>query len=526
MARGIGLRIGRCEAGRARSSSPARARAWLPPPLPGTARPRRRPHASGPRRRRARLLRHLRSPTTSSCPRRSSAPYPYDHSGAFPGGAQQPFIEPIPLAAWLLAITKRVRVAISVLVVPYRNPVVTAKQLATIDAMSGGRLIVGVGVGWWPEEFEAVAAPPFAERGAVTDEYIRADEGALDRRDDPRFDGKYYRIGDITMFPKPVQKPHPPIWVGGHTEPALRRTAVLGDAWHPIGLRGPAGLAPEELAEKLARIRTLARAAGRDPSAIRVAFRGPIDLWPARGRPPAGPTGEDRLLAGPPAKVVERSPRVRGSGREHCHLRLPTAGSGGDGRAHAARRPRGPAPPESVAPRSPPDDASSRPSPPRAAWRASRRSTVPATRTWSRSATRQTGAPTTPRSTPSPSAPRPAGLKRVRNIRANPRVALLIDHYEEDWARLRFVDGPGSRRAARRRDRVAGGPDPARGQVPSVPGPCRCHPRGRSSRSSPTTSWAGAQASDPRRAGRRRPSNPRWSERRPAGRSAVRTVSR
>ena len=89
------------------------------------------------------------------------------------------------------------------------------------------------------------------------------------------------------MLPQPAQKPHPPIWVGGHTEPALRRTAPLGDAWHPIGLRGPAGLAPDELAEKLARIRTLARAAGRDPAAIGVAFRGPLDLWPARGKAPA-----------------------------------------------------------------------------------------------------------------------------------------------------------------------------------------------------------------------------------------------
>jgi probable F420-dependent oxidoreductase len=233
-------------------------------------------------------------------PTRSSAPYPYDHSGAFPGGAQQPYLEPIPLAAWLLAATRRLRVAISVLVVPYRNPVVTAKQLATIDAMSGGRLIVGVGVGWWPEEFQALAAPPFAERGAVTDEYLRLMK-TLWAEDDPRFEGKYYRIGDVTMFPKPVQKPHPPIWVGGHTEPALRRTAVLGDAWHPIGLRGPAGLAPAELAEKMGRIRTLARAAGRDPAAIRVAFRAPLDLWPSRGKAPAG---AERPLAGPPAKVA------------------------------------------------------------------------------------------------------------------------------------------------------------------------------------------------------------------------------
>jgi probable F420-dependent oxidoreductase len=234
-------------------------------------------------------------------PTRSSAPYPYDNTGAFPGGAHQPFIEPIPLAAWLLAITKRIRVAISVLVVPYRNPVVTAKQLATIDAMSGGRLIVGVGVGWWPEEFEAVAAPPFAERGPVTDEYIRLMK-TLWTEAEPRFEGKYYRVGDITLFPKPVQKPHPPIWVGGHTEPALRRTAVLGDAWHPIGLRGPAGLAPDELAQKLSRIRSLARAAGRDPAEIRVAFRAPLDLWPTRGKPSGA---VERPLAGPAAKVTK-----------------------------------------------------------------------------------------------------------------------------------------------------------------------------------------------------------------------------
>jgi probable F420-dependent oxidoreductase len=185
-------------------------------------------------------------------------------------------------------------------VVPYRNPVVTAKQLATIDVLSGGRLVVGVGVGWWPEEFEALAAPPFTERGAVTDEYLRLMK-TLWTQDDPRFEGKYYRVHDITLFPKPVQKPHPPIWVGGHTEPALRRTATLADAWHPIGLRGPAGLAPDELGEKVARIRVLAHQAGRDAASIGVAFRGPIDLWPAQRTPPAV---APRPLTGPPDKVA------------------------------------------------------------------------------------------------------------------------------------------------------------------------------------------------------------------------------
>jgi len=233
-------------------------------------------------------------------PTRSSAPYPYDNTGTFPGGSQQAYLEPIPLAAWLLAATRRLRVAISVLVVPYRNPVVTAKQLATVDVLSGGRLIVGAGVGWWPEEFEALAAPPYAERGAVTDEYLRLMK-TLWTDESPRFEGKYYRIGDVTMLPHPIQKPHPPIWIGGHTEPALRRTATLGDAWHPIGLRGPAGLAPDELAQKMARIRALADSAGRDPASIGVAFRGPLDLWPARG---AAPAEAPRPLAGPPEKVV------------------------------------------------------------------------------------------------------------------------------------------------------------------------------------------------------------------------------
>jgi probable F420-dependent oxidoreductase len=233
-------------------------------------------------------------------PSRSSAPYPYDHSGAFPGGSQQAYLEPIALASWLLAATRRLRVAISVLVIPYRNPVVTAKQLATVDVLSGGRLIVGAGVGWWPEEFEALAAPPFTERGAVTDEYLRVMK-TLWTEDSPRFEGKYYRIGDVTMLPHPVQKPHPPIWIGGHTEPALRRTATSGDVWHPIGLRGPAGLAPDELAQKMERIRSLARQAGRDPASIGVAFRGALDLWPAGRKPPGDAL---RPLSGPPDKVV------------------------------------------------------------------------------------------------------------------------------------------------------------------------------------------------------------------------------
>ena len=234
-------------------------------------------------------------------PTRSSAPYPYNPTGQFPGGAHQDYLEPLVTMSWLLSATKRIKVGVSVLVVPYRNPVVTAKQLATLDAMSGGRVIVGIGVGWWPEEFQALAAPPFAERGAVTDEYVDLMK-ALWTQDVPRFEGKYYRFADATMLPKPVQKPHPPIWVGGHTDRAIRRTAERGDVWHPIGLRGGVGLAPAELGEKIRVLRERTERAGRSPDATGIAFRAPLDLWPARSR--AAPASAPAPLSGPPAKVI------------------------------------------------------------------------------------------------------------------------------------------------------------------------------------------------------------------------------
>ena len=238
-------------------------------------------------------------------PTRASAPYPYTPSGEFPGGAQQDFLEPITLIGWLLAATRRLRVGASVLVLPYRNPVVTAKQIAMLDVLSRGRVFLGCGVGWWPEEFEALAAPPFPERGAVTDEYLRL-MLELWTRDNPRFDGKYYRLRDVTMLPKPVQKPHPPIWIGGHTPPALRRAGQLGDAWHPIGLRPPAGLTPDEYAAKAREVREHAAKAGRSPDAVRLTLRTPLEVWPTpRGRSKGAAPADAAPLRGPAAKVIQ-----------------------------------------------------------------------------------------------------------------------------------------------------------------------------------------------------------------------------
>ena len=147
----------------------------------------------------------------------------------------------------------------------------TAKILSTLDVLSGGRLILGAGVGWMEEEFQALGLDTYKERGAVTDEYLQIYK-ELWTKEDPSFDGRYYQISNIGFEPKPVQKPHPPIWIGGHTGPAIRRAAKYGDGWMPIGLRPPAILEPEELAGKIARLRKLTVEAGRPEDAVSLTF--------------------------------------------------------------------------------------------------------------------------------------------------------------------------------------------------------------------------------------------------------------
>jgi len=158
-----------------------------------------------------------------------------------------------------------------VLILPYRNPLLAAKILATLDVLSEGRVILGAGVGWMEEEFQALGLDTFPHRGAVTDEYIRLFKEVW-TKDDPQFQGQYCQTSGVGFEPKPVQKPHPPIWIGGHTGPALRRAAALGDGWMPIGLRPPAVLEPEELAVKIARLRQLTRQAGRPEDAVALCF--------------------------------------------------------------------------------------------------------------------------------------------------------------------------------------------------------------------------------------------------------------
>jgi probable F420-dependent oxidoreductase len=201
------------------------------------------------------------------------ARYPYTESGEFPASSRGERHEQLTVIAYLAAKTSRLKFLTSVMVAPHRPAVLTAKMLATIDVMSGGRLIVGVGAGWLEEEFAAIGAPPFAERGAATDEYLMAFR-ELWTKDKPRFDGRFVKFADILFAPKPVQKPCPALWVGGESGPAMRRAARLGDGWYPIGVN------PRHRLDTMARyraaverLRKLVRDAGRDPASVALAFR-------------------------------------------------------------------------------------------------------------------------------------------------------------------------------------------------------------------------------------------------------------
>ena len=208
-------------------------------------------------------------------PRNIESPYPYTVSGDFPPAGSGEYFEQLTLLTFLAGITSNIRLVPSVMIVPYRNPLLAAKILATLDVLSQGRLTLGVGVGWMEEEFVALDAPPFAERGAVTNEYLLAFK-ELWTSDNPTFDGKYYQFSDIAFLPKPVQKPHPPIWVGGQSRPAIRRAAELGNGWHPVGAIPAAPLEPEELDQNMVTLRRFAERAGRDPGEIDVAMKAPL----------------------------------------------------------------------------------------------------------------------------------------------------------------------------------------------------------------------------------------------------------
>ena len=231
-------------------------------------------------------------------PRNVSSQYPYSTSGVFPGTDNSETMEQLTTLAFLAGQTSFIRLVTSVMVVPHRSPVVTAKVLSTLDVLSRGRVTVGVGTGWLEEEFQALETQPFAERGAVTDEYIRAFI-ALWTSENPEFEGKYVNFSNIHFLPKPVQKPHIPIWVGGESNRAIRRAARMGNAWHPLGTNPafPLGT-PELLKASMDRLAARTEREARNPKDVEVAFR--VSTF----NPNSNGT-EGTPFAGPPDKVAE-----------------------------------------------------------------------------------------------------------------------------------------------------------------------------------------------------------------------------
>jgi probable F420-dependent oxidoreductase len=220
----------------------------------------------------------------------------------------QNVLEALTTLTFVAGMTQTARLGISVLVLPFRDPVLNAKMITTLDVLSGGRVIFGIGVGWMPEEFEAMGAS-YADRGALTDEHIEMFK-SLCSEDVAEFQGEHFQTSGMVFFPRPTQRPHPPIWVGGNTRRALRRAARVGDAWH--GIR----LTPGELAAKRETLRRLCKEHDREESSVEVSLRANVRI----GETQYSDTGDRTPLTGTVDDLVDDLRRYEEAGLEYLVL--------------------------------------------------------------------------------------------------------------------------------------------------------------------------------------------------------------
>jgi len=152
------------------------------------------------------------------------------------------FYDPIVTLSYLASLTNKIKLGTSVIVLPYRNPLVVAKEISTLDVLSGGRVIMGIGVGWLKAEFNALGVK-YEERGQLTDEYLKVIK-ELYTSESPEFRGEHFNFSDIYFYPKPLQKPYPPVWIGGSSTNSIKRAVNYGIGWHAVGS------IPNEIKEK------------------------------------------------------------------------------------------------------------------------------------------------------------------------------------------------------------------------------------------------------------------------------------
>jgi probable F420-dependent oxidoreductase len=231
--------------------------------------------------------------------------YPYDVSGRVELPADCPVPDPLDLLAFLAAHTTTLRLATGVLVLPNHHPVVLAKRVATVDALSGGRLRLCVGVGWLREELEACGVP-FARRGRRADEQIEVMRLLwADRPEGATHCGDFFEFRNVTCYPRPVQGHRLPVHIGGHSVAAARRAGRLGDGFQPLGVTGP------RLADLISVMREEASRAGRDPETLELSLGHLVTKIDAERTGKLADLGADRIvLAMPPELDIARAEDV------------------------------------------------------------------------------------------------------------------------------------------------------------------------------------------------------------------------
>lgn len=245
--------------------------------------------------------------------------YPYSADGSFPGSGLGECMDVLTAISYASALTERLRFLTSVMVVPHRPALLTAKIISTIDNLSGGRITVGCGAGWMEEEFKALQLPDYAARGRVTNEYLDVFRNVW-TNELASHDGEFVKFSNVSTRPLPVQNPHPPLWIGGESAAALRRVVSHGDGWYPIGNnpRFPMDTA-DRIARRLDRLKGIADEDGRDMSTIDLAY---WSHWNRIGEESLNKDGERMVLTGPVSAVAEDVAMLKEAGFNHLMLNL------------------------------------------------------------------------------------------------------------------------------------------------------------------------------------------------------------